>query len=66
MVWRNTKERSNSDLNDFLEKSAYNPADNEFSIIYVNGDNNVENLQTGDENYKVRLIEEEFFKQMFS
>ncbi|MGB4967748.1 MAG: DNA methyltransferase, partial [Candidatus Saccharimonadales bacterium] len=39
VVWRNTKERSNSDLNDFLEKSAYNPADNEFSIIYVNGDN---------------------------
>jgi adenine-specific DNA-methyltransferase len=66
VVWRNTKEKSNSDLNDFLEKSAYNPADNEFSIIYVNGDNNVENLQTGDENYKVRLIEEEFFKQMFS
>ena len=31
----------------------------------VNGDNNVENLKTGDERWKVVLIEEEFGKRMF-
>lgn len=52
-------------LNQFLEKSKYNPLDAEFDRIYVNGDNNVENLKTGDERWKVVLIEEEFGKRMF-
>ena len=65
IVWRNVKEHSNKDLNDFLQKSRYNPLDTEFNRIYVNGDNNVENLKTGDEMWKVVLIEEEFKKRMF-
>lgn len=34
--------------------------------IYVNVDNNVENLKTGDERWKVVLIEEEFRKRMYA
>jgi adenine-specific DNA-methyltransferase len=52
-------------LNQFLEKSKYNPLDSEYDRIYVNGHNNVENLKTGDERWKVVLIEEEFGKRMF-
>jgi hypothetical protein len=32
---------------------------------YVNGDNNLENLKAPDDTWKVRLIEEDFFRLMF-
>jgi adenine-specific DNA-methyltransferase len=37
----------------------------EFDLIYVNGDNHLENLRLPDETWKVRLIEEEFMRLMF-
>jgi len=43
----------------------YNTLDFEFDLIFVNGDNNLENLKVGDEKWKVCLIEEEFKKRMF-
>jgi adenine-specific DNA-methyltransferase len=65
VVWRNLDTHTNQDLNDFLSKSKYNPLDGEFDRIYVNGDNNVENMKVGEERWKVVLIEEEFKKRMF-
>ncbi|MFN5310149.1 MAG: DNA methyltransferase [Candidatus Kapaibacterium sp.] len=65
VVWRDCIQHNSTALNQFLEKSTYNPLDAEFDRIYVNGDNNVENLKTGDERWKVVLIEEEFGKRMF-
>jgi adenine-specific DNA-methyltransferase len=65
VVWRDCTQHNGSELNKFLEKSKYNPLDTEYDRIYVNGDNNVENLKTGDERWKVVLIEEEFGKRMF-
>ncbi|MBX0332965.1 site-specific DNA-methyltransferase [Pontibacter sp. HSC-14F20] len=65
VVWRDCTKHDNKALNDFLKKSHYNPLDSEFDRIYVNGDNNVENLKAGDERWKVVLIEEEFKKRMF-
>jgi adenine-specific DNA-methyltransferase len=65
VVWRNCNQHNSTALNQFLEKSKYNPLDREYDRIYVNGDNNVENLKTGDERWKVVLIEEEFGKRMF-
>jgi adenine-specific DNA-methyltransferase len=37
----------------------------EYDLIYINGDNNLENLRRPDETWKVRLIEEEFLRLMF-
>ena len=34
-------------------------------LIYVNGDNNLENLKAPDDTWKVRLIEEDFYRLMF-
>jgi len=34
-------------------------------LIYINGGNNLENLKSVDDRWKVRLIEEEFFRLMF-
>jgi adenine-specific DNA-methyltransferase len=65
VVWRDCTQHDSSALNQFLEKSKYNPLDSEYDRIYVNGDNNVGNLKTGDERWKVVLIEEEFGKRMF-
>lgn len=65
VVWRDCIQHNSTSLNQFLEKSKYNPLDSEYDRIYVNGDNNVENLKTGDERWKVVLIEEEFGKRMF-
>ncbi|MEI6556175.1 MAG: site-specific DNA-methyltransferase [Paludibacter sp.] len=65
VVWRNCLLYDNEALNAFLSKSKYNPLDNEFDRIYVNGDNNVENLKVGEERWKVVLIEEEFKNRMF-
>lgn len=65
VVWRDCTQHNSTALNQFLQKSKYNPLDSEYDRIYVNGDNNVENLKTGDERWKVVLIEEEFKKRMF-
>ena len=40
-------------------------SDSEFDVIYVNGDNNLENMKGPDESWKVRLIEEDFHRLMF-
>lgn len=65
VIWRNTEEKSNTDLNDFFKKMDFSTRDTEFDRIYVNGDNHLENLKIGDEKWKVVLIEEEFIKRMF-
>ena len=65
VIWRNVHEKSNADLDDFFVKQGYNARDMGFEVIYVNGDNNLENLKRPDETWKVRLIEEEFKRLMF-
>lgn len=65
VIWRNLNEKSNKELDEFFLKQSYNTRDTEFDRIYVNGDNNLENLKVGDETWKVALIEEEFKKRMF-
>ena len=39
--------------------------DREFDTIYVNGDNNLDNLRKDEDHYKVKLIEQEFKDLMF-
>ena len=65
VIWRNTEEKSNQDLNEFFNKMEFSTRDAEFQRIYVNGDNHLENLKTGEDKWKVALIEEEFMKRMF-
>jgi adenine-specific DNA-methyltransferase len=65
VIWRNQAEKSNADLDTFFQKQGYNTKDMEFALIYVNGDNNLENLKRADETWKVRRIEDEFKRLMF-
>jgi len=65
VIWRDTEKHSNQDLDEFVDKMEFNPHDSEFDFIYVNGDNNLQNIRKDEETWKVRLIEEEFHKRMF-
>ena len=49
----------------FRDKQAFSVKDAEFDLIYVNGDNTLENLRLPDESWKVRLTEEDFQRLMF-
>ena len=62
---RNLDEINNDALDECFKKKDYNTKDQEYDLIYVNGDNNLENLRRGDQTWKVRLIEEEFGRVMF-
>jgi adenine-specific DNA-methyltransferase len=65
VLWRNLDETDNDALDQWFEKQDYNTRDQEYDLIYVNGDNNLANLRRGDQTWKVRLIEEEFGRLMF-
>jgi len=65
ILWRKTKELDNDGLDAWFRRQGYNTKDQEFDVIYVNGDNNLENLRKPDQTWKVRLIEEEFRRLMF-
>lgn len=66
VIWRDCNAVSNEQLNDFFRRSAYSVRDNEYDVIYVNGDNNLDNLRAENEAWKVVLIEQEFNRQMFN
>ena len=68
VIWRTVSDNiieSNAALDAYFRKYRVNPADREYDIIYVNGDNNLENLRTDDEAWKVQMTELEFKSRMF-
>lgn len=68
IIWRKLTgkpEHDNLVLNEWFKKQGYSSKDSEFDLIYVNGGNNLENLKTQDDLWKVRLIEEDFHRLMF-
>jgi adenine-specific DNA-methyltransferase len=68
VIWRkltDDPEQDNLVLDEWFKKQGYSSKDSEFDLIYVNGDNNLENLRQPDDTWKVRLIEEDFHRLMF-
>ncbi len=65
IIWRDTVENPNDKLDEFFRKQTYNTLDQEFDVIYVNGDNNLQNFKRDDQTWKVRLIEEDFHRLMW-
>lgn len=65
ILWRDLDEMDNDALDDWFEKQGYSTRDLEYDLIYVNGDNNLENLRRPDQTWKVRLIEHDFRRLMF-
>ena len=68
VIWRKLSgepEQDNLVLNEWFTKQDYLVKGSEFDLIYINGGNNLENLKTPDDLWKVRLIEEDFHRLMF-
>ena len=68
VIWRTITDdllASNAALDAYFLKYRINPADREYDIIYVNGDNNLENLHIDEDKWKVVMIEKEFNEKMW-
>ncbi|MBO5272694.1 MAG: site-specific DNA-methyltransferase [Muribaculaceae bacterium] len=69
IIWRNINEdnilESNAALDAYFSKYRINPQDREYDVIFVNGDNNLENLRLDSEEWKVVMTEAEFNKRMW-
>lgn len=68
IVWRKLTgdlEKDNLMLDEWFWKNRAGTQDFKFDTIYVNGSNNLPNMKQAHENWKVRLIEEEFMKRMW-
>ena len=52
-------------LEKWFTRRGHSAKDREFDLIYVNGGNNLGNLKTPDDLWKVRLIEDDFHRLMF-
>ena len=68
IVWRKLTgdlEKDNLMLDEWFNKNRISTRDFEFDTLYVNGSNNLLTLKLDNENWKVRLIEEEFMKRMW-
>jgi adenine-specific DNA-methyltransferase len=68
IIWRKltgNAEQDNLVLDTWFTRAGYSARDSEFGLIYVNGGNNLENLKTAGDTWKVRLIEEDFHRLMF-
>ena len=68
VIWRKLTgepEQHNLVLDEWFTRQGYSAKDSKFDLIYVNGGNNLENLKTPDDLWKVRLIEEDFHRLMF-
>ncbi|MCC7011374.1 MAG: site-specific DNA-methyltransferase [Planctomycetes bacterium] len=69
VIWRKLTgepEQDNLVLDEWFTKQGYSSKDSEFDLIWVNGGNNLENLKTIDDRWKVNLIEEDFRRLMFA
>ncbi len=64
IIWRDGQ--TSEELNHFFERMDWKHNDREFDTIYVNGDNNLDNLRKDEDHFKVKLIEQEFKRLMFN
>ena len=68
IIWRNITSNlieSNAALDAYFLKSRINATNRDYDIIYVNGDNNLQNIRSPSETWKVIMTEEKFFDKMF-
>jgi adenine-specific DNA-methyltransferase len=73
VLWRDCDALDYEGISKLCDKLAINPKDNEFDVVYINGDNNIPTVltQTAEEGgatrvLKLRQIEPEFLSKMFS
>lgn len=71
VIWRDCEQWHYDNLQTLLNRKAVNPRDNEFDVVYLNGDHNIATVWAQDEadggfpHLKLRPIEPEFLQLMF-
>lgn len=66
VIWRNLETTTNDETEKVFRKLYDSVRSSEFDQIYINGDHHFENVRSKDDQFKVKLIEEAFFKLMFN
>lgn len=65
ILWRNLEQVDNDALDNWFIQQGFNSDEPSFDLLYVNGDNNLENLRPANQTWRVRLIDAEFQRLMF-
>ena len=65
ILWRNLEQVDNDALDDWFIKQGFSSDEPSFDLLYVNGDNNLENLRPANQTWRMLLIDAEFQRLMF-
>lgn len=66
VIWRDMENTAHDDVLKLIRRFYDSARTREFQQIYINGDHHLENLRTEGDQFKVKMIEETFFKKMFN
>lgn len=66
VIWRDLDTTTHEEVEKLLRRFYDSQRTKEFQQIYINGDHHLENLRSEGDQFKIKLIEETFFKKMFN
>jgi adenine-specific DNA-methyltransferase len=66
VIWRDIETTTHEEVEKLLRRFYDSQRTKEFQQIYINGDHHLENLRSEGDHFKIKLIEETFFKKMFN
>jgi adenine-specific DNA-methyltransferase len=66
VIWRDIETTAHEEVEKLLRRFYDSQRTKEFQQIYINGDHHLENLPTEGDSFKIKGIEETFFKKMFN
>lgn len=66
VIWRDLDTTTHDEVEKLLRRFYDSHRTKDFQQIYINGDHHLENLRSEGDSFKIKLIEETFFKKMFN
>jgi adenine-specific DNA-methyltransferase len=66
VIWRDIDTTTHDEVEKLLRRFYDSQRTKEFQQIYINGDHHLENLRSEGDSFKIKSIEETFFKKMFN
>jgi adenine-specific DNA-methyltransferase len=66
VIWRDLDTTTHDEVEKLLRRFYDSQRTKEFQQIYINGDHHLENLRSEGDSFKIKIIEETFFKKMFN
>lgn len=66
VIWRDLETTTHDEVEKLLRRFYDSQRTKEFQQIYINGDHHLENFKSEGDQFKIKMIEETFFKMMFN